>query len=114
MVDELLEAIRKHFVTVDRDSIVGTLKGIDMLTAMVISAAGAYDVAGLCAADGATSLTAWLQDPGGREPRTAAGMVRTAGRLRHLPVAGLACDRHPHDHGRMESPGRSRRRPARR
>ena len=73
-------------IRVGGDEILETLATIDRLTAQVSAALGAFDARGEWELDGATSAVAWLRDRAGMTGAAAKAMVRTAQRLRSLPV----------------------------
>jgi hypothetical protein len=62
----------------------------DRLAAQLSGLVGEYDATGLWDNDGATSMRGWLKDHGAMTNRDAADKVKTARRLRSLPVTRLA------------------------
>src|SRR5437879_1960412 len=90
MFDALAAAVEDLEVPVHGEAIAAVLRLIDLATAKVCEAIGAFDRAGLWELDGATSMTAWLRHYGRMTNRQATCTVRTAKRLRDLPVTADA------------------------
>lgn len=72
------------------DEILETLARIDRLSARVAAAVAEFDARGEWELDGATSAVAWLRDRARMPASAAKALVRTAGRLRSLPVTQAA------------------------
>ena len=68
------------------DAILEKLELIDRLSAEVAVMMGEFDAAGGWEVEGATSAVAWLRDRAGMTGSAAKSLVRTAQRLRSLPV----------------------------
>lgn len=88
--DGLAAAIDEVEVPPAGDALVVVLALLDRLTAKVSEAVGEYDASGGWELDGATSAAAWLRYRGGMTMPAAASTVRTARRLRRLPVTKQA------------------------
>lgn len=73
-------------VPTDRDGLLELLAAHDQLTAIVCDAVGGFDAAGLWDLDAATSMHAWLRDHARMTPTQAHRLVRTARKLRVLPL----------------------------
>ncbi|HEX8770510.1 MAG TPA: DUF222 domain-containing protein [Acidimicrobiales bacterium] len=83
------EAIEKP----DGDALVAALGALDVLESKICAAVGEFDASGLFEADGATSALAWLHGQGRLSGARASSLVRTARRMRKLPVTAEAWGR---------------------
>src|SRR3954463_2083858 len=90
MLTELAEAVEGLEIPADGDAICEALRLMDRLNAKVTEAVGAFDHAALWELDSCTSMTSWLRFRGGLSSGSASTMVRTANRLRELPVLTAA------------------------
>jgi hypothetical protein len=82
----VFEAIAQLEVPTDRDGLLELLAAHDQLTAIVCDAVAGFDAAGLWDLDAATSMHAWLRDHARMTPTQAHRLVRTARKLRVLPL----------------------------
>jgi len=90
MFDGLAAEIEGLEVPVDGAALVEVFSLLDRLAAKAWAAVGEFDAAGLWDLDGAVSMTAWLRGAARLSSRSAARVVRTAERLRQLPVTAAA------------------------
>ena len=90
MFERLGSLIDDIDIPVDGDAIVEVLTLVERLQAKVSAAIGEFDAAGLWELDAATSATAWLRTHAGMTGAHAKATVRTAQRLRSLPVTSAA------------------------
>jgi hypothetical protein len=89
-VEVLRAAVEGLSVPVEGDALVAVLGLWDQLGARISEALAAFDDAGLCDSDGATSLTAWLADRAGMTRGRAALTAATARKLAVLPHTAQA------------------------
>src|SRR4051794_38921722 len=86
MFAALGDAVEGLEISTDGDAVAEVLGLVDRLNAKVTEAIGRFDHDGLWELEGFTSMTAWMKYRGRMSGGAAAAMVRTARRLRDLPV----------------------------
>jgi hypothetical protein len=87
---QLREMITALDIPVSGEALVTSFELIDLLTSRVLEAAGAFDASEGWRAEGATSAVAWLRNETRQSRREASRCVKTARRLRDLPVTAGA------------------------
>jgi hypothetical protein len=87
---DLREMITSLDIPVSGEALVTSFELIDLLTARVLEAVGAFDAGEGWRAEGATSATGWLGRETRQSRRDASRCARTARRLRDLPVTAAA------------------------
>lgn len=93
MFERLAGAIDDLEVPAHGDALVEVLVLVDRLSAKVSAVVGEFDAEGGWEVEGATSAAAWLRSRAGMTHANAAAIVRTAKRLRSLPVTSAAWSR---------------------
>ena len=88
--ERLASAIEDLEIPVVGDAIAEVYALIDRLVAKASEAVGELDASGLWEVEGATSAVAWLRERAGMTQSNAKAVVRTASRLRGLPVTSGA------------------------
>jgi hypothetical protein len=89
-VDTLRALVENLDLGVDTDELAEVLAIADRLNAKANHAVGDVDAGALYEADAAVSMSGWLQAHGGMTKGTAFACVKTARRLRLLPVTRAA------------------------
>jgi hypothetical protein len=90
MCQGLREAIDKVEIASEGDALAAVLADASRLESKICAAVGAFDADGLFELDGATSAVAWLRNHGQLSGARASSLVRTARRMRKLPVTERA------------------------
>ena len=90
MFEQAAAAIDALEIRLDGEALTEAFALLDKLTSKVTEAVGEFDAAELWDLDGATSMAAWLRVAARLSNRDASREVRTAGRLRQLPLTAAA------------------------
>ena len=90
VLDEAVDGLE---LSLDGAELVRCQRALDRLSAKLVAAYGEFDTGERWDADGATSMTAWLREQASMAGGEASRVLRSARRLRGLPVtAGAALD----------------------
>lgn len=90
MLSDLAAAVEALEITPDGEQIALAIRVRDLLDAKIAIAVGIYDAKALYSLDGAVSATGWLKAAARMGGPAAASLVKTARRLRQLPVTQAA------------------------
>ena len=90
MLDELAQAVDNLDIPMDGVTLARVIATADRLTARISEAVGEFDAAGMWDVVGEGSMTGWLKAHARMSNLAARRMVRTAARMRRLPVTAAA------------------------